>query len=74
MKIWRSRLCEPLLYFQTTGKERDIMIKIDKDTATLVRKALPWIHVKRTVHHYYMEENPKAMGFLRRQQRIKTKH
>lgn len=41
------------------------MVNISKAEAKLVRKYFPYVHIKRTVHRYYMEENRKAMEFLK---------
>lgn len=41
------------------------MIVIDKHEAELVRKYFPYVHIRRTMHKYYMEENKKAMSFLK---------
>lgn len=40
------------------------MVKIDKKQAELIRKLFPWVHVRRTVHSYYMEENDRAMRYV----------
>lgn len=41
------------------------MINITKKETNLIRKYFPYVHIRRTVHKYYMEENRKAMQFLR---------
>lgn len=41
------------------------MISINKDEAKLIRKYFPYVHIRRTIHKYYMEENRKAMEFLK---------
>ncbi len=41
------------------------MIAITKDEAEQVRKYFPYTHIRRTTHKYYMEENRKAVDFLR---------
>lgn len=41
------------------------MICISKKETELVRKYFPYVHIRRTVHKYYMEENKKAMEFLK---------
>lgn len=41
------------------------MVSINKDEAKLIRKYFPYVHIRRTIHKYYMEENRKAMEFLK---------
>ena len=41
------------------------MVNITKREAELVRKNFPNVHVRRTIHKYYMEENRRAMNFLK---------
>lgn len=41
------------------------MISISKEETKLVRKYFPYVHIRRTTHKYYMEENRKAMSFLK---------
>ena len=41
------------------------MISISKTETKLIRKYFPYVHIRRTVHKYYMEENKKAMDFLK---------
>lgn len=41
------------------------MIKITKTEANIVRKYFPHAHIRRTTNNYYMEENKKAMDFLK---------
>lgn len=41
------------------------MINISKEEAQLIRKYFPYVCVQRTVHKYCMEENKRAMDFLR---------
>lgn len=48
------------------------LINISQEQAALVRKRFPNVHVRRTVHKYYMEENPRAMRFLQNDKRAKT--
>ena len=40
------------------------MIRISKQETELIRKYFPYVHIRRTVHKYYMEENKRAMSFL----------
>lgn len=40
------------------------MIRITKDEAKMIRKYFPYVHIHRTTHKYYMNENPKAVKFL----------
>lgn len=42
------------------------MIAVTKDEAKIVRDRFPHVHIRRTVNKYYMEENFKAMQFLKR--------
>lgn len=41
------------------------MVNITKEEAKLIRKYFPYVHIKRTVHKYYMEEHRKAVDFLK---------
>lgn len=41
------------------------MIKITQQEAKLVRKYYPYVNITRTVHKYYMDENDKAIRFLK---------
>lgn len=41
------------------------MINITKDQADLVKKYFPYVHIMRTTHKYYMEENSKAVNFIK---------
>lgn len=41
------------------------MIRITKDEAKMVRKYFPYVHIHRTTHKYYMNENDRAVRFLR---------
>ncbi len=41
------------------------MINISKQETELIRKYFPYVHIRRTTHKYYMEENKKAMEFLK---------
>ena len=47
------------------------MINITKREAALVRKYFPYVHIRRTTHKYYMEENSKAIAFLEKQKESK---
>lgn len=42
------------------------MIPISKEEAFAVRKAVPGAAIRRTVHHYYIEESRPVMAFLKR--------
>ena len=42
------------------------MIQISKDEAKLIRKKMPNMPLKRTVHKYYAEERPALLRFLGR--------
>lgn len=42
------------------------MIQISKDEAKLIRKKMPTIPIRRTVHKYYAEERPAVMKLLGR--------
>lgn len=42
------------------------MIQISKDEAKLIRKQMPSVPLKRTVHKYYVEERPAVMKLLGR--------
>lgn len=48
------------------------MTNITKEEARLVRKYFPYVHIRRTTHKYYMEENRRAMNFLRTYKTDKT--
>lgn len=41
------------------------MISISKKETELVRKYFPYVHIRRTTHKWYMEENRKALEFLK---------
>lgn len=41
------------------------MVSITRQEAELVRKYFPYVHIRRTTHKYYMEENRKAVEFLK---------
>ena len=41
------------------------MVTITAQESKLIRKYFPYVHIRRTVHKYYMEENKKAMQFLK---------
>lgn len=41
------------------------MIFITEHETKLIRKYFPYVHIRRTTHKYYMEENKKAMEFLK---------
>lgn len=41
------------------------MVKISEQETKLIRKRFPYVHIRKTVHHYYMEENKKALDFLK---------
>lgn len=40
------------------------MVNISKREAELIREKFPTVHIRRTVHKYYMEEAKRAMIFL----------
>lgn len=42
------------------------MIQISKDEAQMIRKQLPHISIKKTVHKYYVEENPLVISMIRK--------
>lgn len=41
------------------------MICISPEEVKLVRKYFPYVHIRRTMNKYYMEENKKAIAFLK---------
>lgn len=41
------------------------MVAISKAEAKIVREQFPWVHMRRTVNKYYMEEDRKALQMLR---------
>lgn len=41
------------------------MVSITKEETKLIRKYFPYVHIRRTMHKYYMEENKKAVDFLK---------
>lgn len=45
------------------------MIKISQREADLVREKYPQVHIRRTVHGYYMEEAKKAMILIAQDRR-----
>lgn len=47
------------------------MIQISKDEAKLIRKQLPNVPLKRTVHKYYVEESPIVLTLIGRAPRHK---
>ena len=42
------------------------MILISEQETKLIRKHFPHVHIRRTMHKYYMEENKKAVEFLKK--------
>lgn len=42
------------------------MVQISKEEAAILRKAMPRIHIKRTVNHYYVEDRPELARILKR--------
>lgn len=49
------------------------MVSITKEETKLIRKYFPYVHIRRTMHKYYMEENKKAMDFLKIAMQTKSK-
>ncbi len=49
-----------VFFLPVLNEERrdNIMIQISKDEAKLIRNKMPNAPIKRTVHKYYVEENP----------------
>lgn len=45
------------------------LISISKKEAELVRKKFPAVHIRRTVHKYYMEEAKRAMIYINKLRR-----
>lgn len=45
------------------------LIRISQREAELVREKYPNVHIRRTVHKYYMEESKKAMIFISKYRR-----
>ena len=43
------------------------MIVITRAEKDLIRRYYPGVHIRRTTHKYYMEENPRAIRFLKSQ-------
>lgn len=41
------------------------MIAITKAEAKIVRENFPWVHMRRTVNKYYMEENQRIIKALK---------
>lgn len=41
------------------------MILISSEEAKKVRKFFPNVHIRRTANKFYMEENKRALGFLK---------
>ena len=41
------------------------MIQVDKTQIKKLRERFPGIYATRTVHKYYVEENPKVVAFLK---------
>lgn len=42
------------------------MIQISKNEANIIRKQFPGVSIKKTVHKYYVEENPLVISAIRR--------
>lgn len=40
------------------------MIAISADESSLIRKRFPDVHIRRTVHKYYVPEDRKVLFFL----------
>lgn len=45
-------------------KGEDQLIEISKQEAEQVREKYPLVHIRRTVHKFYMEESKKALLFI----------
>lgn len=41
------------------------MVAISKAEAKIVREQFPWVHLRRTVNKYYMEEDRKIIQMLK---------
>lgn len=41
------------------------VIQVSKEEMKKLRERFPYIRATRTVHKYYIEENPKVMAFIR---------
>lgn len=50
------------------------MLNITSQEAETIRKFFPGVHIRRTVNKYYMEENARAVKFLRSIQNEEKKH
>lgn len=42
------------------------MIKVSKEEMAKLRERWPDIRATRTVHHYYIEESPRYVNYLKR--------
>lgn len=42
----------------------ETMVEITRAEADQVRAKYPGVHIRRTAHRYWMEENPRAMYFI----------
>lgn len=40
------------------------MKKVTKEEVKVLRERFPYVHIRRTIHNYYAEENPNAMRYL----------
>lgn len=50
------------------------MIQVTKEELNKLREKFPDLRATRTVHKYYIEENPKVMAALRKQVTRGGKH
>lgn len=50
------------------------MLNITREEAEAVRRYYPNVHIRRTVNKYYMEENSKAVRFIRSLHEEETNH
>lgn len=50
-----------------------ILILINKTEKEIIAEKLPKVHIRKTVHHYFCEEDPRAMALIRKMRGVETK-
>ena len=56
-------------YVSNESKGEVDLINISKKEAELVREKFPNVHIRRTVHKYYMKEAKRALIFISKYRR-----
>lgn len=66
--IWKGNIP-----FQFCRKGTIILILINKTEKEIIAEKLPKVHIRKTVHHYFCEEDPRAMALIRKMRGVETK-